>query len=184
MFIPVFITAAITFTIISRFDLTSYLNLFGNYTVNYKQFASLYSNTGTYKLRIPLHEPNWEVTFPSNDYTISPNVANTKYNIDSINMQNNSNWVNVSGWMFDGNTQTDFKYIMIEINGIYYPMIKTNGQDMAEYFQLNNIRECRFNGVIPKHTLQTGENNLSIIGVHENKVDYTLIKHMFPFTVE
>jgi hypothetical protein len=111
-------------------------------------------------------------------------VANAKYNIDSISIQNNSNWVNVSGWMFDGNIQTDFKYIMIEINGIYYPMIKTNGQDMAEYFQLNNIRECRFKGVIPKHTLQTGENNLSIIGVHENKVDYTLIKHMFSFTVE
>ena len=184
MFILVFITVAITFTIISRFDLTSYLNLFGNYTVNYKQFAPLYSNTGTYKLRIPLHEPNWEVTLPSDDYTISPNVANTEYCIDSITIQSNQNWVNVSGWMFDGNTQTDFKYILIEINGTYYPMIKTNGQDVAEYYQLNNIKECRFNGVIPKQTLQTGENNLVFIGVHANKIDYALIKHTFFFKEE
>jgi len=181
MFIPTFITAAIAFTIIGRLDMWRE----ADYTVNYKQFAPLYSNTGTYRLRIPfMPGPTWAVNFPSNDYTQSPNVINTKYTIDSIDIETDSDWVKISGWMFDSDKQTDFKYVMIEINGTYYPMIKTNGQDIADQFQLNNIRDCRFNGMIPKHYLQTGENTLNIIGVHANKTDYALIKHTFSYIVE
>lgn len=188
--ITILVTAIIAVTIIGRFDVITYLKLFGDYTVNYKQFAPLYSNTGTYCLRIPLHEPNWHVTFPSDVYTVSPNVTNINYAIDSIDgnppsdLTVRSNWVNISGWMYDNDNQIDFEYIMIEINGTYYPMLRTNGQDVADYFQLANIVECRFSGVIPKTALRTGENTLNFVGIHANKINYAFLKYTFSCTVE
>jgi len=168
--------------IILRFD----INLSAQYTSYYKQFASLYSNNGTHKLRIPIPpEINWHVSLPSNSYLDSLNSLDIQYNFDTItDMPGRYDWVNISGWMYDNDRKTDFKYILIENNGTYYPMIKTIRQDVADYFQLPNIFNSGFEGLIPKSIIQKGENTLNIVGIHVDKINYSHVEYTFLNTIE
>ena len=73
---------------------------------------------------------------------------------------------------------------MIEIDGICYPMISDDSQDVSNYFKLDNIKKCRFSGVIPKNKLRSGDNIIKIIGIHENKIDYGFVNYTFSCTLE
>jgi len=173
--IPLAASILIAFTVVSRFDIKTPLHHL-DYTVYYEQYAQLYSNTGVHRLRIPLNAYRWHVTLPINDLKNTMSITGAMLGIDYIDDQSpfehdivvTNDWVRISGWMYDSERLSAFEYVLIAIDNRYYPMLKTSGHDVPEYYQLPlpHIGNYRFSGAIPKSALQTGENTLNIIGVH------------------
>jgi len=156
--ICVLLSLIVIVTIPFRFFIKMPISHYGDYTVYYKEFSNLYSKNGGKKIRIPLQNQDWHVTFPVNNFIITPNnnyeiMDNITVSNDNMDIQNN--WIDVSVSLNDNYNKSDIISAMVLIEDIYYPMIKDN---------------IIFSGMIPKSAIKHDESKIKIIFIKSNQV--------------
>lgn len=163
-------------TINSRFDMDNYLKLFASdYTSRYSEYSPLFSKDGTSRLRIPLHEPNWGVTFPCPDFSVKSDFKEGIFKVysindieyyDGINFSNDSKWVKIGGYI-EG-YEYDAAYAMALADGIYYPLYANSDEVyVKEAYQIDKSSILYVN--IPSSIINDSVNTLDMVILDNDK---------------
>jgi hypothetical protein len=149
-------------------------------TAVYRQFSSLYERNAARRLRIDtapyFGDYHWFVPLPVPEYT--ENDIGISYSIESMdNLPVNSRteqieWIKVTGWAYDTETESAFAYLLADDGVFYYPLMPLYRSDIAEERGLPGILQCGFYGYLPASLFTENIPAVRIVGIHADNTAY------------